>query len=56
VALICPIPLLILSRGLLHPERPYAGLLQSIGIALLICGLLCLCGGVSAAWMRARRK
>jgi len=56
VALVCPIPLLILSRALLHPERPYAGLLQSIGIALLICGALCLCGGVSAAWMRARRK
>ncbi|CAM8649377.1 MULTISPECIES: hypothetical protein [Sphingobium] len=56
VALVCPIPLLVLIPGVLHPERPFAGLLQSIGVALLICGLLCMGGGASAAWLRSRRK
>ncbi|HAF41594.1 MAG TPA: hypothetical protein DCG90_07495 [Sphingobium sp.] len=54
--LILPIPLLVLIPALLHPERPFAGLLQSVGIALLICGILCMAGGWSAARLRAGRR
>ncbi|MBJ7443327.1 MAG: hypothetical protein JHD32_03230 [Sphingobium sp.] len=56
VALVCPVPLLVLLPGLIHPERPFADLLRAIGLALLACGALCLAGGVSAAWLRARRR
>lgn len=56
LALVCPLPLLIVLPGLLHPDRPFAGLRQSMGVALLVCGALCLGGGWSAAWLRARRK
>lgn len=55
VALICPIPLLLLGPALLHPERPFADLMRASGLALLLCGALCMGGGVSAAWVRARR-
>lgn len=56
VALVCPVPLLVLLPGLVHPERPFADLLRAIGLALLACGALCLAGGLSAAWLRARRR
>jgi hypothetical protein len=56
MAIVAPIPLLILLPALLHPERPFADLLRAIGLALLACGALSLLGGVSAAWLRARRK
>jgi hypothetical protein len=56
VALVCPVPLLVLLPGLIHPERPFADLLRAIGLALLACGALCLAGGLSAAWLRARRR
>jgi hypothetical protein len=56
IALILPIPLLILIPAVMHPQRPFAGQLQSIGVALLVCGLLCMAGGWSAARLRARRK
>ena len=46
----------LLLPGLIHPERPFADLLRAIGLALLACGALCLAGGVSAAWLRARRR
>ncbi|WP_088183139.1 hypothetical protein [Sphingobium sp. Z007] len=55
-ALVCPVPLLLLIPALTHPERPFAGLLRSVSVALLVCGLLCLIGGFSAAWLRARRQ
>lgn len=55
VALVCPVPLLMLSFALLHPDRPLAGLMRAGGAALLLCGVLCMGGGVSAAWLRARR-
>lgn len=54
--LVCPLPLLLLIPALLHPERPFADLLRAIGLTLLVCGTICLMGGVSAAWMRARGK
>jgi hypothetical protein len=56
VALVCPVPLLVLLPGLIHPERSFADLLRAIGLALLACGALCLAGGLSAAWLRARRR
>lgn len=56
VALVCPVPLLVLLPGLIHPERPFADLLRAIGLALLACGALSLAGGLSAAWLRARRR
>lgn len=56
IALILPVPLLVLIPALAHPERPFAGLLQSVGIALLVCGILCMAGGWSAARLRARRR
>lgn len=56
VALVLPIPLLLLLPALAHPERPFADMLRAIGIALLICGILCMAGGWSAARLRARRR
>lgn len=55
VLLVCPLPLLILIPGLMHPERPFADMLRGVGLVLLACGAMCLLGGMSAAWLRARR-
>lgn len=56
LALILPVPLLVLVPALLHPERPFSSLLRSVGLALLLCGALCMGGGWSAARLRARRR
>ncbi|HUD95797.1 hypothetical protein [Sphingobium sp.] len=56
VGLVCPLPMLFILPSLLHPERPFADLLLNIGVVLTICGAICLVGGVSAAWMRKRRR
>jgi hypothetical protein len=56
LALLLPIPLLLLIPALAHPERPFAEMLRAIGLALLVCGMLCMGGGWSAARLRARRK
>lgn len=56
MALVCPMPLLVLVPALAHPERPFADLLRMIGLTLLLCGALCLIGGISAAHLRARRR
>lgn len=56
IALLLPLPLLLLIPALQNPEQPYAGMLRAIGLALMVCGALCLAGGLSAAWLRARRK
>lgn len=56
LALILPLPLLLIVPALQHPEHNYSDLLRAIGLTLLVCGLLCLLGGLSAAWARARRK
>jgi hypothetical protein len=56
VALALPIPLLLLIPALVHPERPFADTLRAIGLALLVCGILCMAGGWSAARLRARRR
>ena len=55
IALVCPLPLILLLPPLIHPERPFADILRAIGLTLLLCGALCLLGGMSAAWLRARR-
>lgn len=55
VLLITPLPLLLLIPALLHPERPFSDLLRMIGLVLMLCGTFCLLGGMSAAWLRARR-
>ena len=56
LALLLPVPLLFLGPVLLHPERPFADMLRMIGLSLLLCGILCMGGGWSAARLRARRK
>lgn len=56
LALLSPLPLLLLIPALQNPERPYSDQLRAIGLALLLCGALCLAGGLSAAWLRTRRK
>ena len=56
VALVAPIPLLLMIPALLHPERPFADVLRAVGLALLVCGALCMGGGWSAARLRARRR
>jgi hypothetical protein len=55
VMLICPVPLLFLLPGLFRPDRPFADMLVRIGLALLVCGALCMGGGWTGAWLRARR-
>ncbi|PZU13074.1 MAG: hypothetical protein DI606_07085 [Sphingobium sp.] len=55
LALLLPIPLLVLVPALMHPERPLSDMLRMIGLSLLVCGLLCMGGGWSAARLRARR-
>ncbi|MEC3912006.1 hypothetical protein U5A82_16450 [Sphingobium sp. CR2-8] len=55
VALVCPVPLLLLMSGLLHPDRALADLMRASGLVLLLCGTLSMGGGLSAAWLRARR-
>jgi hypothetical protein len=56
IALVCPLPLVLLLPPLIHPDRPFADLLRAIGLTLLLCGALCLLGGMSAAWLRARKS
>lgn len=56
VLLVCPLPLLILLPGMIHPDRPFGDLLRMIGFVLMGCGALCLVGGMSAARLRARRR
>lgn len=55
-SILLPIPLMLILPALLHPERPFADILRMTGFVLLICGLVCLVGGWSAARVRARRK
>lgn len=56
VAVLLPLPLLLILPALMQPQRPFADLLRAIGLALLVCGALCIAGGWSAAWLRARRR
>lgn len=55
-ALLVPIPLILLLPALLHPERPFADILRAVGFALLACGLIALAGGMTGAWLRARKR
>lgn len=55
VALIIPIPMLFLLPAVVHPERPFADLLRAIGIALMLGGAVSLLGGMTGAWLRARK-
>jgi len=55
IALIIPIPMFFLLPSLLHPDRPFAGLLRAIGIALMLGGAVSLLGGMTAAWLKVRK-
>jgi hypothetical protein len=49
-------PLLLIIPSLIHPERPFAGLLLATGIGMLAAGAACLLGGMAGAWLRQRRR
>ncbi|EQB32703.1 hypothetical protein [Sphingobium ummariense] len=55
LSLVVPLPLLFLLPALLRPREPFADLLLALGLALLVCGMLCLAAGMAIAWLRARR-
>lgn len=55
VALILPLPLLFIIPGMMRHDG-WSDILIQLGMTLLICGLLCLAGGFSAARLRARRR
>ncbi|KEQ51547.1 hypothetical protein [Sphingobium chlorophenolicum] len=55
VAMVVPIPMLFLLPALVQPDRPFADLLRTIGIALMFSGGVSLLGGMAAAWLKGRR-
>lgn len=56
LALVLPMPLLFLIPAAMHRDGAWSGLLMQLGFTLLVCGILCLAGGLSAARLRARRR
>lgn len=56
IVLVTITPLLFIIPPLLHPERPFAGLLLATGIGMLAAGAACLLGGMAAAWLRHRSR
>ncbi|AUW60325.1 hypothetical protein C1T17_14280 [Sphingobium sp. SCG-1] len=56
VVLVTVAPLLFIIPPLLHPERPFAGLLLATGIGMLAAGATCLLGGMAGAWLRQRSR
>lgn len=54
LALALPVPLLFIIPALMR-RGAWSGLLIQFGSTVLICGILCLAGGFSAARLRARR-
>jgi hypothetical protein len=54
LALLLPVPLMLLLPALRHPDRAFADMLRGLGLALLLCGALCMAGGVAAAWFKGR--
>lgn len=55
VGLVLPIPMFFLLPSLMHPDRPFADLLRAIGIALMAGGAAALLGGMTGAWLKARK-
>ncbi|KQN06592.1 hypothetical protein ASE85_19930 [Sphingobium sp. Leaf26] len=55
LALVLPMPLLFIIPGL-RRQDDWSGMLIQLGLTLLLCGLLCLVGGFSAARLRSRRR
>ena len=55
LALVLPAPLLFIIPALMR-RSAWSGLLIQFGLTLLVCGVLCLAGGFSAARLRARRR
>ncbi len=55
LALVLPMPLLFILPGLMR-QNDWSDLLIRFGLTLLLCGMLCLAGGFSAARLRARRR
>jgi len=56
IVIVTVTPLLLLVPSLLHPERPFAGLLLATGIGMLVAGAGCLLGGMAGAWLRQRGR
>ena len=54
-ALVLPLPLLFILPGMTRQDG-WSDLLIRFGLTLLVCGMLCLAGGFSAARLRARRR
>ncbi|MEJ7933169.1 hypothetical protein WG907_02740 [Sphingobium sp. AN558] len=55
LALAVPVPLLFIIPALMR-DSAWSDLLIRFGLTLLVCGVLCLAGGFSAARLRARRS
>lgn len=56
IVLVTVAPLLFIIPPMLHPERPFAGLLLATGIGMLAAGAACLLGGMAGAWLRQRSR
>lgn len=54
--LVLPAPLLFLIPAFMRRGQPFADMLLNFGLALLVCGALCLGSGMLAAWLRARPR
>ena len=55
LSLVLPVPLLFIIPGMTR-LNDLSGVLIQLGLTLLICGVICLAGGFSAARLRARRR
>jgi hypothetical protein len=55
LSLVLPMPLLFIIPGVMRHDG-WSDLLIQLGLTLLVCGIICLAGGFSAARLRARRR
>jgi hypothetical protein len=55
LSLVLPMPLLFIIPGATRHDA-WSDVLIQLGLTLLICGIICLAGGFSAARLRARRR
>ncbi|MCP1468533.1 hypothetical protein J3E64_000200 [Sphingobium sp. OAS761] len=56
VTLVLPMPLMFLIPAMMHRGSPWSDVLRGIGLTLLVCGIVSLAGGFSAARLRSRRR
>ncbi len=56
LALVLPMPLLLMIPAAMHRNGAWSNLLMQLGLTLLVCGLISLAGGFSAARLRSRRR